>query len=74
MVLSSKERSAIWRQKLSKKREIVLYEYKRKERERRKGMIGQNRKSIMEMCSREQGKRAMNGRQHRKTNKKAKKI
>lgn len=57
MVLSSKERSAIWRQKLSKKREIVLYEYKRKERERRKGMIGQNRKSIMDMSSREQGKK-----------------
>lgn len=43
-------------------------------RERRKGMIGQNRKSIMDMSSREQGKRAMNGGQHRKTNKKAKKI
>lgn len=43
-------------------------------RERRKGMSDQNRKSIMHMSSREQGKRAMNGGQHRKTNKKAKTI
>ena len=59
MVLTSKERSALWREKL-RENPVLYEEYKQKERERnkrRKEMGDQNRKSILEMSTRAQRKK-----------------
>ena len=69
MVLTSKERSALWREKL-RENPVLYEEYKQKERERNKRrneMGDQKRKSILEMSSaKEEGKRVEEGTEKQK--------
>ena len=69
MVLTSKERSTLWREKL-RENPVLYEEYKQKERERnkrRKEMGHQKRKSILEMSSaKEEGKRVGDGTEKQK--------
>ena len=69
MVLTSEERSALWREKL-RENPVLYEEYKQKERERnkrRKEMGDQKRKSILEMSSaKEEGKRVGDGTEKQK--------